>query len=318
MNVLVTGAAGLYGAHMIQKLLSRDDIEKIIGVDNYSRKFLRDPLRSLPKNHPEKFELRKIDFRTIESKFLDKEDIDIVFHFAAYISIDESMKNATKYFENNELGTFQLLQSLFHSKSQPYLIYASSPEVYGNPVYLPMDVNHPMYPRSIYATTKLAAEKHCHAMHQWYGYPVAIIRNFNTYGENQNIGDYAGVVHKFIVKALSGKPLQIHNDGKQTRDFIYIKDAVAAYEKLMVRRKENNGEIFNLGTGRQTSILELAQKIKELTQSSSELVFKSGRSADLAALCADISKTRQKLDWEQKYTLEEGLRRTISWYKSVG
>ncbi|NIQ01207.1 MAG: NAD-dependent epimerase/dehydratase family protein, partial [Nitrospinaceae bacterium] len=152
-------------------------------------------------------------------------DLDAVVHLAAFISIPESMDQADAYFRNNEWGTFRLMQMLVRTKNWPLMVYASSPEVYGNPIYTPIDIHHPMLPRSIYAVTKLAAEKHCKAMHEWYKYPVVVIRNFNTYGENQDISANAGVVSKFILNALRNEPLVVHDSGKQTRDFQYVKDA---------------------------------------------------------------------------------------------
>lgn len=318
MNVLITGVAGLYGVHLANLLLKKEDVTQVIGIDNFSREFLLDPLtfiRCSENSENGKFKFLKMDFRDLSPKLIDDLEVDVVIHLAALVSIDESMNNPVEYFEVNEIGTFKLCRSLFKSKRQPYLIYASSPEVYGNPIYTPMDVDHPLYPRSIYAVTKLAAEKHCHALYQWYRYPVAIIRNFNTYGENQNNGRYAAVIPTFITRALKGEDLILHWGGKQSRDFTYVKDAVRAYSILVAKREQCKGEIFNIGTGKQTSILELAMKIKKLTNSQSRIISKKGRFADLEKLEADISKTTEKLGWKPEYTLEEGLERTIKWYR---
>lgn len=320
MNVLITGVAGLYGVHLANLLLKREDVAQVIGTDDFSREFLVDPLTLInysrkPENG--KFRFLKMDFRDLSPKLLDELEVDVVVHLAAFVSIDESMDDPVRYFEVNEIGTFKLCQSLFKTKRQPYLIYASSPEVYGNPIYTPMDVDHPLYPRSIYAVTKLAAEKHCHALFQWYGYPVAIIRNFNTYGENQNNGRYAAVIPAFISRALKGEDLILHWGGKQSRDFTYVKDAVRAYSLLVSKRKQFKGSIFNIGTGKQTYILELAEKIVKLANSPSRIISKSGRFADLEKLEADITRTTEKLGWKPKCTLEEGLERTINWYRRL-
>lgn len=320
MNVLITGVAGLYGVHLANLLLKREDVTQVIGIDNFTREFLVDPLTLIHrprKAENSKFKLLKMDFMDLTPKLIDELEVDVVIHFAACVSIDESMDNPLRYFEVNEIGTFKLCQSLFKTKRQPYLIYASSPEVYGNPIYTPMDVDHPLYPRSIYAVTKLAAEKHCHALFQWYGYPVAIIRNFNTYGENQNNGRYAAVIPAFINRALKGDDLTLHWGGKQSRDFTYVTDAVRAYSLLLSKREQCKGEIFNMGTGKQTSIFELARKIKKLSNSTSRIISKKGRFADLEKLEADISKTTEKLGWKPLCTLEEGLERTVKWYKCL-
>ncbi len=313
MRVLITGCAGLYGVHLVDKLVKRDDIEKVYGVDNFSRNFFeKDPFIKSPE-FEKKFMLIKKDYKDIDTHTLNLLELDAIIHLAAYVSIDESMNSPHEYFKNNEVGTFHFVQNVFKTKQQPMLIYASSPEVYGNPKLTPMNEEHPLNPRSTYAVTKLACEKHCLSLFEWHGYPVNIIRNFNTFGENQNVWGYSAVIPSFIEKALKGQPLSIHNKGDQTRDFLYVKDAVEAYSSLL-GHNSTKGEIFNIGTGKQTSIKELANIIKELTNSSSEVIFEEGRSGDLFALEADPSKIKKVLNWEPKYSLQEGLKRTIDWY----
>lgn len=317
MRVLVTGAAGLYGIHLVDELVRRPDISHIIGVDDFSRQFFqKDPfIKSDGFNW--KFTLMRKKFYNLTVQELDKMDVDVVVHLAAHISIPESMEHADEYFKNNEWGTFRLMQTLVRTKKWPLMVYASSPEVYGNPIYTPMDINHPMLPRSIYAVTKLAAEKHCKAMHEWYKYPVVVIRNFNTFGENQDISNHAGVISKFILDALKNQPLIIHDSGEQTRDFQYVQDAVRAYSLVITKDKRHSGAVFNIGTNKQTSIKNLAHLIKDLTQSRSPIENQPGRSADLMSLDADYSLIQQKTGWEPRFTLEDGLERTIQWYRQL-
>jgi len=315
MNVVITGAAGLYGVHLADELVRRKDVSQVIGIDDFSREYFeRDPFIK-SEQFVKKFKLVEGKFYDLTSEEINAMDPDVVVHLAAYISIPESMEREEDYFKNNEYGTFRFMQTLVRTKKWPLIIYASSPEVYGNPIYTPMDINHPLLPRSIYAVTKLAAEKHCYAMYQWYGYPVVIMRNFNTFGENQDISGNAGVVSNFLVKALKREPLVIHNRGEQTRDFQYVKDAVHAYALIITRGKELSGEIFNIGTGRQTSVSELARMILNITSSSSEIIYQKGRAADLISLEADYSEIKKKTGWEPRYSLEEGLRRTAEWYR---
>lgn len=315
MNVLVTGAAGLYGVHLVDQLVRRKEISKVIGVDDFSRNFIEKDSFIKSTEFNQKFVLQRKKFYDLTAEDLDKLKLSAVIHLAAFISIPESMERQDDYFMNNEYGTFRFMQTLIKTRDWPLMIYASSPEVYGNPIYTPMDTNHPMLPRSIYAVTKLAAEKHCRAMYEWYKYPVVIIRNFNTFGENQDIWGNAGVISNFIVKALKNEIIVIHDSGEQTRDFQYVKDAVSAYTLIAVRGNELDGEVFNIGTCRQTSIKNLAEMIIKLSGSKSEIRFEKGRSADLMSLEADYSEINKKVGWYPKFELEEGLKRTISWYK---
>ena len=315
MNVVITGAAGLYGVHLADELVRRKDVSQVIGIDDFSREYFeRDPFIK-SEQFVKKFKLVEGKFYDLTSEEINAMDPDVVVHLAAYISIPESMEREEDYFKNNEYGTFRFMQTLVRTKKWPLIIYASSPEVYGNPIYTPMDINHPLLPRSIYAVTKLAAEKHCYAMYQWYGYPVVIMRNFNTFGENQDISGNAGVISSFLVRALRGEPLVVHNRGEQTRDFQYVKDAVHAYVLVIERGKELSGGIFNIGTGKQTSVSELARMILDITSSSSEIIYQKGRAADLISLEADYSEIKKKTGWEPRYSLEEGLRRTAEWYR---
>ncbi|MEE9282873.1 MAG: NAD-dependent epimerase/dehydratase family protein [Nitrososphaerales archaeon] len=323
MRILLTGAAGFYGSHLTNLLLSLDDETEIIGIDNLRRQedFPVDPFNVIEDKEAfaKRFVLQKVDFRSLDFRQIDSLNVDFVIHLAALASIPESMVIPKEYFEINELGTFNLVQELLKSKTQPFLIFASSPEVYGDPIYTPLNLDHPSRPRSFYAVTKLAGERHCMVMSEWYGYPVCIIRNFNTYGENQSntYRGYPAVVPEFISKALLNQPIIIHGEGNQTRDLLYVRDAVSAYLKVVERSGRSKGEIFDIGTGIQTSILALAESIIELTGSSSKIFHTNGRPADLAKLEADSTRVREVLGWAPSYSLRAGLSRTIPWYRSV-
>ncbi len=316
MKVLVTGAAGLYGVHLVDRLVKRPDIEVVYGVDDFSRNFFElDPFIA-SSEHTAKFKLMRGWFQDMSVEMLERLDLDAVVHLAASVSIPESMESPNEYFLNNEYATFRFVHTLVKVKQRPVLIYASSPEVYGNPKYTPMDTEHPLYPRSVYAVTKLASEKHCRAIYEWYDYPVIVIRNFNTFGENQNIWGYTAVIPMFIHRALRGEPIEIHGDGLQTRDFMYVKNAVGAYEEVISRARELSGGIFNIGSGQQLAIRDLAVRVIEMTGSKSELVSRPSRLADIFALHADIEETLKVLRWKPAYTFEQGLERTIAWYRA--
>ncbi|MDD5254412.1 MAG: GDP-mannose 4,6-dehydratase [Candidatus Nanoarchaeia archaeon] len=315
MRVLITGAAGLYGSNLVNLLVKKPEITHIYGVDNFSRNFFNPHPFIQCEELDKKFTLIRKDYREIDTHFLNSLDVDAVIHLAAYVSIDESMEKPQEYFKNNEEATFNFVHNLYNTKNKPLLIYASSPEVYGNPHYVPMDEHHPMHPRSVYAVTKLACEKHCMALYEWYKYPVVVIRNFNTYGENQNIWGHSAIIPSLIEKALLNKDFYITGDGSQTRDFIYVKDAVEAYYSVLIRGKELAGSIFNIGTGMQNSMIDIARKILEYSGSKSKIIFTEKRMGDLRALSADLSRIKQKVGWAPRYSIDEGLKNTIEWYR---
>jgi len=313
IRVMVTGAAGLYGIHCCRELAASPKFEKVIALDNFSRNFVHRP-ELLFDGMNRKVQLMKKDFGSLKAKDIDAMNIDAIVHYAAFVSIDESMVSPSKYFKNNEEKTFNFSNELLKTKTQPRLIYASSPEVYGNPQYTPMDELHPMNPRSFYAASKLASEKHAMVLWEWYGYNVNAIRNFNTFGENQNLSAYSAAIPAFIGKALKNENLNVTGKGGQTRDFMYVKDAVRAY-RLLLEKPSIKGEAFNIGTGKQTKIKDIANKIVKLSGSKSKVKFVKERKGDLTALEADISKIKKTLGWKPKYGLDEGLQRTIDWYK---
>lgn len=323
MRILVTGAAGFYGSNFVNVLLSDEKVEQIVGLDNNSRSedFPLDPFNIIEDKvaFAKKFTLLKQDYGSLSAKKIDDFNVDAIVHYAALVSIPESMDRPWEYFDVNEHGVFKITQELLKTRTQPFFIFASSPEVYGDPVYVPMDVNHPTRPKSTYAVTKLAGESHVRVMYLWYGYPTCTIRNFNTYGENQSntYRGYPAVVPAFITRALMNEPIIVHNDGTQARDLTYVKDAVRAYAVAIHRKNDVKGMTFNIGTGVDTTIRELAEKIKELVNSKSKIIFEQGRPADLPRLVADIKLTTEVLGWTPKFTLEQGLERSIAWYRKV-
>ncbi|HIH71755.1 MAG TPA: NAD-dependent epimerase/dehydratase family protein, partial [Thermococcaceae archaeon] len=171
-------------------------------------------------------------------------------------------------------------------------------------------------PLSPYGVTKITGEYYCKVFYELYGIPTVSLRYFNVFGERQGYNQYAGVISIFINRALKGEPLIIYGDGKQTRDFIYVKDVVKA-NILVAKSSKANGKVFNVARGERTTILELALKVIDATNSPSSIIFDKPRPGDIRHSQADISEIK-KLGFEPEYSLEEGLLRTIEWYKHRG
>ena len=307
----------MYGITLTRRLLADDPTSTVIGIDNFSRHY--------PGGEPLSGEAARTDrltpvhgsYENITTSQLDAWAPDAVVHLAARISVPESMDDPSGYFANNEAGTFKFAHAIAGMRRPPVLVYASSPEVYGAPVRVPMDEDHPFHPRTVYAVTKAASELHCMALYRWWGHPVIVIRNFNTFGPHQNLAGYPAVVPTFVVRALRGETLRLENGGEQTRDFLFIDDAVDAYARVLQKGRDLAGSIYNIGTGVETSIRTLAEAVVRETGSRSPIEVVTGRRSDLPALCADISRIQAATGWAPRVTLGEGIRRLADWLRGA-
>ncbi|MDE2901606.1 MAG: GDP-mannose 4,6-dehydratase [Chloroflexota bacterium] len=317
MRALITGAAGMYGFNLTRRLLREDPGASVVAVDDFSRHFPGgEPLTS-EAEAGQAVEIVRRDFAGLTTAELNDWAPDVIVHFAARISVPESMERPHAYFANNEAGTFRFAHAIAEMTRPPLLIYASSPEVYGPPVQVPMDEDHPLRPVTVYAVSKAACEMHCLALNRWWGHPVVVIRNFNTFGPHQNIVGYPAVTVAFARRALRGEPLLLENGGRQTRDFMFVDDAVDAYARVIRKGAALAGSVFNIGTGLETSILDVARTVLAVTGSDSEIVETPGRRTDLPALRADVARIHEATGWRPVTTFEEGMRRTVDWLRAV-
>ncbi|ASJ03009.1 nucleoside-diphosphate sugar epimerase [Thermococcus profundus] len=299
--VVVTGGAGFIGSHIAWELVKDNEV---IIIDNlYTGK---------EENVPPGAKLVKADIRDYETIAELISNADYVFHEAAQVSVVESVRDPVFTEEVNVLGTLNILKALLEGHGK--LIFASSAAVYGDNPNLPLKETERPRPLSPYGVTKWGAEEYLRVFHELYGLPVVALRYFNVFGPRQGFNQYAGVISIFINRALKGESLVIFGDGKQTRDFIYVKDVVKA-NLLVAESRRANGKVFNVATGKQTSILELATKIIEITGSNGSIIFDKPRPGDIKHSLADISEIK-KLGFEPEWGLEEGLKRTVEWYAS--
>ncbi|WP_456320918.1 SDR family oxidoreductase [Palaeococcus sp. (in: euryarchaeotes)] len=300
--VVVTGGAGFIGSHIAEELGRSNEV---VIIDNL--------YTGREENIPEGVEFIRADIRDYESIADVISQADYVFHEAALVSVVESVENPMLTEEINVLGTLNILRALAEGNGK--LIFASSAAVYGDNKSLPLRESEKPKPLSPYGITKVSGEYYCRVFYELYGVPSVCLRYFNVFGERQGYNQYAGVISIFINRALRGEPLIIYGDGKQTRDFIYVRDVVMA-NILAAEKERANGRIFNVARGERTTILELALKIIDAAGSESPIFFDKPRPGDIRHSQADIGEIK-RLGFEPKYTLEEGLLKTIDWYKMM-
>ena len=300
-RVLVTGGAGFVGSHLVDGLISEDlDVAVLDDFSSGRRENL-----SLHFGKPN-FCLVKGDVRDKASVRRALEGVDVVFHLAAIVSIDFSVKNPLLVNEVNVGGTLNVLRESLEAGVKRF-VYASSCAVYGDPVYLPINEGHSTKPMSPYGVSKLAAEHYCKVFYEVYGLETICLRFFNVYGPRQVIGPYSGVITKFIERLKRGEEPIIYGDGKQTRDFVFVRDVVDACLRAM-RRKDCVGNDINVGTGVEVSVNRLANLLAELFNLHSiKFVYAEPRAGDIRKSCADLSKAERLLGYKPKVSLREGL-----------
>jgi UDP-glucose 4-epimerase len=241
----------------------------------------------------------------------------LVFHLAAR-NIIASTKNPRDDFATNIGGTLNVLMAARESRTER-VVYSSSTSVYGNPRSIPINEDDGIVPLSPYAVSKLGGEHYCLAFYESYNLPVGVVRYSNIYGPGQRPDNpYCGVVSKFLTSAYAGEPLSIHGDGLQTRDFTYIDDAVEA-TLLAAIHPRAEGEVFNVGTGIETSIVDLARMVGVAT--GREVVVKSIDRRDIDNIrrrVVNIEKARRMLHWVPQVRMQRGLDRTAEWFVEAG
>lgn len=306
MKILITGAAGFIGGHLYKKL--KDEGHEVIGIDNYSHSS-KNPLPRTSWDLP-LLGIRRKDIRD-DCIWGDVQWADVVYHLAAQIHVDKSIENPQETLDINVNGTLNILEACRKYKKK--LVFASSSEVYGSSQTEFMAEDHPLDAQSPYAASKVAGDRLCKSYIDTYGMDITILRNFNTFGPYQNDGNdgssYGAVIGIFTRAALKNEPIRIFGDGEQRRDYIFISDALKGYE--IASRYTG---VLNIGTGDTVSINELAEKIKRLTNSNSEIVHVDARPGEVMRLCADITKARS-LGFTPETNFDKHLAEYISWYK---
>lgn len=285
-NILITGGEGFIGSNLARFLAKNNNI-KIFDIKTGK------------------------DIRNLKLLKKELEGIDHVFHFAGLIDVEESTRKPLEYIESNAVGSYNVLKASLDAGVKK-VIFASSAAVYGDYSENPKKESMYLIPKATYSILKLTTEKIMKTFRND-GLDTVSLRFFNIYGPGQKLNSsYAAVIPIFISKALKNEDLVIFGDGKQTRDFIYIKDVINA---CILAAEKGSGE-FNIGSGVPTSINDLANLIIELTNSKAKILHEKQREGDIVHSLADITRAKEILGFQPIYDIKGGLKETIEWFKS--
>ncbi|MDH7499048.1 MAG: GDP-mannose 4,6-dehydratase [candidate division NC10 bacterium] len=316
MKVLVTGGAGYIGSHLVDRLIGRG--EEVFVVDNLSTGKIQN-LRHLLGSERFHFLNDSILNESVMERMVER--VDLIYHLAAVVGVKYVVEDPLHGIYTNVKGTEIVLGLAY--KYWKKVVVASSSEIYGKSRELPFRENGDriLGPTDVsrwsYSMSK-AIDEHFAFAYSKKGLPISIVRYFNSYGPRLDERGYGSVVARFIQQALSGQPISVHGDGSQGRCFTYIDDTVEG-TLLAAEVREAEGKVFNIAHDQETSILNLAQKIKEQTQSPSEIQFVPYESIygelfeDTPRRVPSIEAARKVLGFKPRVALEEGLERTIAW-----
>jgi UDP-glucuronate decarboxylase len=306
MRILLTGAAGFLGSHLTAKLLESGN--EVIGIDDLSTGSLVNLEDAL--SNP--------SFKFVEHDVRQpfKAEVDAILNFACPASPKNYQLDPVRTIETNFLGIINMLHLAKESGAR--ILQASTSEVYGDPSISPQPESYwgnvnPIGIRSCYDEGKRAAETLCFDYKRQYGVDARLVRIFNTYGPNMAVGD-GRVVSNFIVQAIQGTPITIYGDGSQTRSFCYVADLIEGIYKMLMRDEPIDTPI-NLGNPGEFSMLELAEKVIQLTNSTSQIVFEPLPLDDPRQRKPDIALAREILGWSPRVDLENGIRLTADYFK---
>ncbi len=312
-EVLITGGAGFIGSTLAMSLVEKGARVTIVdamippyGGNMFNLQDIITKIQFLKEDVRDEKKMKKI----MQGK-------DFVFHLAAQTGRLISMEKPEFDFDINYNGTLSVLKAIASEKRNIKLVFASSRGVVGAPVYLPVDENHPTYPRDTYGKNKLKAEGLCIAFSKTHGFSATSLRFNNVYGPRCQIkSNHYGTINLFIRYALEGKVLPIYGDGRQTRDYIYIDDTVDALIRAI--SKKSDGEIFFVGAGKGYSLLDIVSFIKEeITTVTYTLIPypKNLEKIDFSRFTSSFEKIEKTLGWNPKIDIKEGIRKTATWYR---
>ena len=305
-RILVTGGAGFIGSHVVDRLLELG--HSVAVVDNLAS--------GSAANLSQAATLYETDIAgPALDDVLRTERPEVVCHYAAQISVQQSMRDPVADANTNILGSLNLLQSCVRNGVRKVVYTSSGGAIYGEPQYLPCDEVHPVQPLSFYGASKYAIEKYLYVYRLAHGLDYTALRLGNVYGPRQDPTGEAGVVAIFAQAMLDDRPMVISGTGEQERDFVYVRDVADASVAAL---EQGGGESYNIGTGMGTSINRIYSLLKEGSGYSGEASYGPARPGEVFRIYLDVAKARDGLGWTPRYSLEDGLRETLQWFEGRG
>ena len=309
-KVLVTGACGFIGSHLVERLVEMGaKVRAFVFYNSFNHWGWLD---SLPEEKLQKIEVFAGDVRDLPCVKRAMEGVKVVFHLAALIGIPYSYIAPESYVDTNVKGTLNILQA-GREGGVAKIIHTSTSEVYGTAQYVPMDEKHPLQGQSPYSASKIAADMLAQSFHLSFGLPVAICRPFNTFGPRQSA---RAIIPTVLIQGMAGKSRIRLGNTQTTRDFNYVTDTVEGFIRI-AQSREAIGQVINIGSGQEITIASLVGKVSKIL--GVDMKVKTARervrpsASEVFRLCADNTKSKKILGWKPKVRLEEGLQRTAEW-----
>ena len=306
LRCLVLGGAGFIGSHIVDTLVHRGHRVRVFDLPHISTENLNTSMGAI--------EITGGDFNNISDISTALDGIDVVVHLAGSTLPGPSNKNPAYDVETTVIGALNLFEKAIQKGVKKIVFASSGGTVYGIPSTLPIPETHPTAPLCSYGITKLTVEKYLQLFHHLQNLQYAVLRIANPYGERQRINNVQGAIAVFLGKVLAGKTITVWGDGSVARDYFHVSDLAAAFLKVI--EQDTQDRIYNIGSGRATSLKKILSVVEQVTGRRPSVEYTSARKLDVPVNCLDIGLAKRNLYWHPKISIEDGIARTWKWLKN--